>query len=255
MARTLVISNADFSVNKLDTVSFNSKPCTAISLSSGTASITSIGGTSSLVATVTPEDTTDAVIWSSSDNEVATVAGGIITAVGCGTATITATCGEQSASCVVTVTHVASLTYAIDTYLSKDDNKDYLTGGALANRAIAYILTGAKAISGSSGMSGKYPYVIPKGATKIVITTSDLCPYGFWLASEVGSASQSSVAKAFEKDDFGTVPQAAGNRTVTIPDRTQGTYEGADAVSLVFKCLTTITQEMLNAIAVTFTGD
>ena len=42
--------------------------------------------------------------WETSDGAVATVVGGVVTAVGSGTATITATSGDLTASCVVTIT-------------------------------------------------------------------------------------------------------------------------------------------------------
>lgn len=58
-----------------------------------------------LTATVLPEYVTDPTVeWSSSDEYVATVdEDGLVKAVGVGTATITATCGEASATCDVTV--------------------------------------------------------------------------------------------------------------------------------------------------------
>lgn len=63
-----------------------------------------IGETFSLTATVLPENCLDkSVSWSSSDNKVATVEGGKVLGVGIGTATITATSGPVSATCVVEV--------------------------------------------------------------------------------------------------------------------------------------------------------
>ncbi len=62
------------------------------------------GTTASLSATVTPSNTSDFVVWSSSDSSVASVSNGAITAKKPGTATITATAGSVSASCTVTVT-------------------------------------------------------------------------------------------------------------------------------------------------------
>ena len=56
-----------------------------------------------LTATVAPENTTDTLTWSSSDEKIATVADGKVTAVAAGTATITASCGDVKAECTVTV--------------------------------------------------------------------------------------------------------------------------------------------------------
>lgn len=62
------------------------------------------GATATLVATVLPADATDkTVTWSSSNPDVATVADGVVTGVVIGTATITASVGEFSATCEVTV--------------------------------------------------------------------------------------------------------------------------------------------------------
>ncbi len=62
------------------------------------------GGTLTLVAVVKPSNAKDkSVKWSSSDQAVATVNNGTVTAVAVGSATITATAGGKSASCAITV--------------------------------------------------------------------------------------------------------------------------------------------------------
>lgn len=64
--------------------------------------------TSQLVATTVPAGST--VTWSSSDTSVATVSStGLVTGVGNGTATITASCGGLSARCTATVSGFATL--------------------------------------------------------------------------------------------------------------------------------------------------
>ena len=58
-----------------------------------------------LAATVLPLNATDpSVTWSSSDNSKATVANGCVSAKAAGNVTITATAGEKSATCAVTIT-------------------------------------------------------------------------------------------------------------------------------------------------------
>ena len=62
------------------------------------------GETTTLVATVAPDDATvKMVAWSTSDEAIATVDNGVVTAVAAGTATITAKAGDKEATCVVTV--------------------------------------------------------------------------------------------------------------------------------------------------------
>ena len=62
------------------------------------------GVTVTLKATVKPDNATDpAVSWSSSDDKVATVKDGVVTATGAGEATITAKAGGKTAECKVTV--------------------------------------------------------------------------------------------------------------------------------------------------------
>ena len=67
----------------------------------------------SLIATVTPATTTDAVVWKSDNEEVATVSEkGVVTAVATGTANITATAGKYSATCAITVEEATFITCA-----------------------------------------------------------------------------------------------------------------------------------------------
>ncbi|MDO4288393.1 MAG: Ig-like domain-containing protein [Eubacterium sp.] len=71
---------------------------------------TEVGDTLQLTATVTPADATDTVVWSSSDESIATVdENGLVTGVDVGEVTITATAGEVSASCHVQINMPSSV--------------------------------------------------------------------------------------------------------------------------------------------------
>ena len=83
-------------------------PATGISLNQTTLSFNAAGQTATLTATVTPANATNkSVTWTSSNTAVATVSeNGVVTAVGDGTANITATTADGtnlSATCAVTV--------------------------------------------------------------------------------------------------------------------------------------------------------
>ena len=78
-------------------------PATGITLNHSTLSL-AVGGSVALTATLTPENATDAVVWSSNNKEIAEVSNnGTVTAKALGTATITATVGSYTATCEVTV--------------------------------------------------------------------------------------------------------------------------------------------------------
>ncbi len=66
------------------------------------------------VLTVTVENSTDAVVWNSSDSDVVRVVGGNLTAIGTGKATVTASVGGKSAECAVTVVD-SGTAYVLDT--------------------------------------------------------------------------------------------------------------------------------------------
>ena len=80
-----------------------STPVTAVTLNKTSVSLKA-GETVTLTATVKPDDATDkTVTWGSSDESVAKVENGIVTAIGKGLSTITAKAGDTSATCMVTV--------------------------------------------------------------------------------------------------------------------------------------------------------
>ena len=75
------------------------------------------GETLKLTATISPDDATDKTItWTSSNESVATVNNGTVTAVKEGKAIITAKAGEMTASCEITVIHTDQCASPVITY-------------------------------------------------------------------------------------------------------------------------------------------
>lgn len=93
-------------------------PCTSLTLEPDILSFSG-SGQQTIVATALPADTTDSVTWLSSDKNVVTVSNGIVTAVGNGECTITATCGSQSASCSVNVSGISTVVSVTGVTLDK----------------------------------------------------------------------------------------------------------------------------------------
>ena len=99
-------SQIDFTTgNELLLAARGVEDVTGITLTPTELKLTVKGSNGELLATVLPENATDQmVLWSSSDEKVATVNDGIVTPVAEGKAIITATAGGFSATCSVTVT-------------------------------------------------------------------------------------------------------------------------------------------------------
>ena len=106
---TVSFTNPDFlTQTKYVSIPKLNVPVTGISLGKSALEV-SKGSYAYVYATVTPSNASNKnVIWSSSDESIATVAGGVVTGVDEGTATITATTedGGFSATCSVTVTYI-----------------------------------------------------------------------------------------------------------------------------------------------------
>lgn len=78
-------------------------PATVVTLSAESLNL-EVGGTANLTATVTPENSTDTLVWSVSPSGIVSISGGSVSALAAGNATITATAGSASATCAVVVT-------------------------------------------------------------------------------------------------------------------------------------------------------
>ena len=105
---TITAKSGTCSADCVATISVNTE---SIILDKTTLSL-AVGESAILTATVKPDDATDkTVTWSSSDESVAKVDNGKVTAVKSGKATVSAKCGGKTAECVVTVTvPVSSIT-------------------------------------------------------------------------------------------------------------------------------------------------
>ena len=91
-----------------------------------------VGDEETLTATVAPNNATNkTVTWSSSDNAVATVENGKVTAIAAGTATITAKAGDKTDTCSVTV-NAAEPTVNGKTFIFYDLTSDDLSSEMLA---------------------------------------------------------------------------------------------------------------------------
>lgn len=85
------------------TVSKGVVDVSSITLDKTSASL-KVGETVSLTVTVKPDDATDkTVTWSTSDESLATVDNGVVTAIKVGSATITAKAGYKEATCIVII--------------------------------------------------------------------------------------------------------------------------------------------------------
>ncbi len=131
---------------------------TGITLNFDSLLFNSIGSTQQLTATLIPSTSQAIVTWNSSDTSVASVSSsGLVTSVSGGNATITASVGEVSDTCEVTVS-IATVT-SISAVLSGgtfyvgdpvDDIKPYLTVTATySDSTTATVPSGSYTLSGS----------------------------------------------------------------------------------------------------------
>ena len=101
---TAIVTVANGSVKDICTVTVAAVEITSVTLDKQTLTFTMGDAAQTLTATVEPENATvKTITWTTSNNKVATVADGVVTPVGVGECTITATAGAKSDVCNVTV--------------------------------------------------------------------------------------------------------------------------------------------------------
>ena len=133
-----------FGVNAVATADV---PATAIALDQTTLELEQYKS-AKLTATLTPVDATTTVTWTSSNEAVATVSSkGVISALTTGTTTITATAGELTATCAITVKEATAITcaQAVDIAKTVSTNNEVAAGGKYVIRGYVTELAGTPA--------------------------------------------------------------------------------------------------------------
>jgi hypothetical protein len=158
------------------TVTYDEKsydPVTSITVDTSSASL-AVMGTKTVKATILPSTANQAVDWTSSDEFVATVSGGVITAVGAGSATITATAvgdSTKTATCAVTVSAFGILNLRDSTGAILNAGKIVAVTGTVTKvvaGAGVYIQTG-------NGADARAVYGYSYSTTAATATVGNLC--------------------------------------------------------------------------------
>ncbi len=168
------------------------------------------GATVTLTATVTPDTATDkTVTWSTSNEAIATVSGGVVTGVKAGEVTITAKAGDKSATCTVTVTAKQS---------TEDPDDPIVVTGITLDKTTATVEEGAKVTLTAT--------VTPGNATDKTVT---------WSTSNEAIATVSDGVVTGVKAGEVTITAKAGDKsatcTVTVTAK-QGTEDPDDPIAV-----------------------
>ena len=192
--------------------------CTSISLNTTSLTFDS-SNPQTLIATVKPGNTTQLVVWTTSNDNVATVSNGIVTPTGNGSCVITAKCGSYSATCSVTVNEsVTVITYTIKNNLTNVTNSNSSTSITENSRYTATlspsggyeistvtVTMGGKDITASAYSNGKINIssvtgniVITATATEINTDVTEFTPFGNFAIGQLSSPSSSSLKTSYK---------------------------------------------------------
>ena len=168
-------------------------PTTNITLNKTTLSITNA---TQLTVTVEPENSTDDIVWSSSEEAVATVENGLVTPIADGSCTIYATSGDYTAECKVTVTLPISGFNMGNPFLMLDNttlpHESGLTEEELQNKWYSSLYTSWATALGTSGKGYLYLHPLSEGT--------------YYVRSLSNTAVDKYNAYAFSNADIGTNP-------------------------------------------------
>ena len=144
-------------------------PCTGITVDSNSLIFTG-SGTKTITATVEPANTTDSIIWVSSNPNVAyiTVDNNVCTirSVNNGTANVIVTCGTHSVTCVVEVSDIVDPDqYTIVSYVESDGSQHIdtnISGGTNAAYEIVFDPSSTVARNYEQYFGGDKTSIVPK---------------------------------------------------------------------------------------------
>ena len=263
MPKALILRGFNFSSVALGTITIltDPVPCTGITLSQSSASMSAVNETLTLTATVTPSDTTDNVAWSSSDESVATVSNGIVTAHGIGTTVISATCGNHTATCEITVAiKLSGVNLSSGAYLSISNSPTYEGGNGLvlikrqtsAKYGVIAATSGNLTLRNTYEGVQYYPVQIPTNTKKLKFTISDSNVANgtiYWFSSTVSAPNNPTIAQCVAKNLGEDV--IAGDGILSIPS-----YDGYPQIdAAAFQFLTKNSAEFTDSLFESITID
>ena len=136
------------------------------------------GATTTLTATVAPANATNkTVLWTTSNSAVATVSGGTVTAVGYGTATITATTQDGGFTATYALTVASQHDYTNLVTLADNPDSNYSNGYRTGYRLNS---SGTTSEQVGSTVSGFIPYTYTAGDVIRIGLSENLASYTGW---------------------------------------------------------------------------
>lgn len=190
-----------------------------------------------IVATLTPEDANEPILWTSSNVNVATVVDGEVTCKEEGTTVITATSGECSATCNITVGAAVGMTdglaFRIDAESYTDGDTEYvddLSGISISMTDITK-QDGAMYFNGTSSKA-----VIPAGTLSNILKANDGIGFTYQICFKSNDLTRKDFLLVTDKtklsfnlfsimnqDGYMKLTNASGN-VVAIPYENDGHY-------------------------------
>ena len=246
--------NASQYINALQSALYPPIVVTNITLNTNSLSFATLNSTQQLTATTTP--TGGEVTWSSSNTSVATVSEtGLVTAVGYGNATITATSGSVSATCSVaiaqaTVTSISAVYTQSGTVYDTDSldslKSDLVVTATWSNQTTSTVASADYTLSGTL-TEGTSTITVSYGgeSTTFTVTVTEYVPIASVTYTQGSIPSQNSDANRvtgvitnalhFDTETF-TITVASGysvypfNYSVSNDQSKAGTRSGSNAL-------------------------